>query len=493
MSETNVKKKVLRGAFWLFLEKTGMTIMEFAVSWVLARFFLDPSDYATAGLITIFIGFSNIFIKSGFNHALIQKKEITQKDKSTVFWLSLGIAVFFYILLFILAPVIANFYGKPILVQITRIEALVLILDALSIVHTSILEKALSFKRIFAKTILTTVFSTTIALVLAISGFGVWALVFQTVATSFFGTVFLWIFSKWVPSFEFSIRSLKSTAGFSTRLLASSLINNVYQNALPAAMEKLYDEGSLGYYNKAKTIPTKISESVNATVTSIVFPSLAEYQNDKKQVKEMTRRFIVTGCFLTFALMAGLIAVAEPMILFIYGEKWAKSIMFTQFACIACALQPVDSANLQAIKAFGRTDIYLKLELIKNGLGILILGTTMFLTHDLAMGIYYALIAKTIASIITVFINAFPNKKLMDYSIAEQAKDVMPSLLLATFMCICVWSVTLFKLPNIVTILIQVPLGILIYVGLAKLFKLECFNYLVATLKEKRRAKKNGN
>lgn len=487
MTESNVKRKVLLGAFWLFLEKTGSTILEFFVSWVLARFFLSPSDYATAGLITIFIGFSGIFIKNGFNMALIQKKDATEKDKSSVFWLSLIISAVFYLILFFTAPLIAKFYNKSTLTALMRVEATVIILDALSIVHTSILEKTLSFKFIFAKTIITTIISAAIGLTFAILGFHEWAIVYQTVAMSFVGTVMLWIFAKWKPKFQFSRESIKSMFGFSSKLLASGVINNIYQNSLPAAMEKLYDQGSLGYFNKAKTIPTKISDTVNASITSIVFPSLAEFQNDKKRVKEMTRRFIITGCFLTFALMAGLVAVAKPMILFIYTDKWANSILFMQFACVACALAPIDSANLQAIKALGRADIYLKLELIKNGIGIFVLGGTMLLTHKLEYAIYYALVAKTVTTLISVFVNAFPSRKLMDYSIKEQIKDVLPQLLLAIFMCIVVWSVTLLRLPNIVTLLIQVPLGIIIYLGLAKLLKLDCLEYLMNIIKARKK------
>lgn len=482
-NEKNVKSKVLAGSFWLFMEKGGLGIIEFAVAWVLARFFLDPSDYATVGLIAIFIGFSNVFVKSGFNYSIIQKKDLNEDDKNTVFWVSTVIGVFFYIILFFAAPFVAKFYAKPILKPVMRVEAVVLIFDALSIVHSSLLEKELAFKKICIKSIVTAVFSAAIGLTLAIMGAGLWTIVAQTVSTSVIGCIMLMILSKWMPKFSFSRKSFRESFGFSSRMLTSGVINNVYCNALPIAMEKVYEENSLGYYTKAKTIPTKVSELANSAVTSIVFPSLSNYQDDKKRIKEMTRRFIVTSCFLTFALMAGLIAVAKPLILFLYSEKWAGSIVFMEFICVSNALTPINSANLQAIKALGQSRIYLKLEIIKNGIGIILLALTMIFTRKLPGAIYYVLAAQTIISFICVVINAWPNRKLMDYSVVEQIKDVVPSFLLATVMCIAAYSVTFLGLPNWLTLIIQVPVGALIYVGGAVLFKFECFTYLWNTAK----------
>ncbi len=491
MEEKSVKSKVLRGAFWLFMEKGGLGIVEFIVAWILARFFLDPADYSTTGLITIFISLAGIFIKGGFNYAIVQKKEITEKDKSTIFWLSLSIAAVCYVLLFIFAPFIAKFYDKPILTAVLRVEAVVLIFDALSIVQTALLERALEFKKLFLKTVVTVFASAAVGILFACLGFGLWTIVAEAVTVSVVGCVMLWIFAGWTPKPIFSKDSLKQSSGFSLRLLVSNLINNLYSNALPFVMDKLYANDTLGYYNKSKTIPAKISDSVNSTVSSIVFPSLSKCQSDPKRVKEMTRRFIVTSCFLTFSLMAGLIAVAKPMVLFIYTSKWENSIIFMQFVCISYALSPINSANLQAIKALGRSDIYLLLEVIKNGIGIVLLGLTMFFTRNIETGLYVVLAMQALISVICVVINAFPNKKLMDYSVLEQIKDVLPSLLLAITMGVIVWSVTLLGLPNFVTLIIQVPLGVIIYVGLAKLFKMECFEYLLTLLKEWR-AKKRG-
>lgn len=491
MDDKNVKSKVLHGTFWLFMEKGGLGIIEFIVAWILARFFLDPIDYSTVGVIAIFVSFSNIFIKGGFNYALIQKKDLDEKDKSTIFWISVGFAVVFYGLLFVFAPLIASFYNKPIVCSILRVEALVLIFDALSIVQTSLLERNLEFKKLFVKAMITVLVSAAVGIGMATAGLGPWALVGQTLSMSVVGTICLWFMSSFKPKLVFSKESLKSSSGFSLRLLISNIINNVYSNALPAAMDKLYAPDTLGYYNKSKTIPAKISESVNATITSIVFPSLAQFQNEPKKIKSLTRRFIVTSCFLTFAIMAGLIAVARPMILFIYTSKWENSIVFMQFVCVSFALQPINSANLQAIKAMGRSDIYLKLEIIKNVIGIILIGLAMFFTRNIEYGLYIVLAVQTIISIICVVINAWPNKKLMDYSILEQIKDIVPSLLLAIIMGVAVWSITLIGLPNIVTLLIQVPVGILLYLGLAALLKLECFSYLVDTYKEWRAKKKS--
>ena len=493
----NMKTRVLAGAFWLFMEKGGLGFVEFVVAWVLARFFLSPYDYSTVGLISIFVSFSGILVQSGFDTALVQREKIDDEDCSTVFWLSFSVAVLCYGVLFFLAPVIAAYYARPILTAILRVQSLTLIFSALSVVQTALLTRKMQFRKIFLRTGLATFMSAIFGLGAAFLGFGVWTIVIQTVTVSFVGFLVMWFSTDWRPRFCFRLDKLKVLFGFGSKILASNVINNVYSNSLPAAMDKLYSGDTLGYYNKARTIPTKLGDAINSTISNIVFPSLSAYQNEPKRIKELTRRFIVTSSFVMFAIMGGLIAVAKPMILYIYTEKWASSIVFMQFVCVSYAFMPLNSANLQAIKALGRGDIYLILELIKNGIGIVLLATAMFSTRNLAAGLYIVLATQTFISILCVAINSFPNRKLMGYSFFQQIRDVLPSLLLACVMCAAVYSVTFLRLPNLITLLIQVPLGVVIYFGLAFLFRFECLRYLIETGKEfvrrKRGNKKNSS
>jgi len=479
----NMKSSVLSGAFWLFMEKGGLGIVEFIVAWILARYFLTPYDYSTVGLIAIFISFSNIFVQGGFNTALIQKKELDDEDCSTVFWISLGTAVFLYALLFFAAPLIAAYYEREILVAVLRVQALSLIFGALSVVQTALLTRQMQFKKIFLRTGVATAVSAVMGIGAAFLGFGVWTIVIQTVSVSFVGFIIMWFSTEWRPCFTFSAKRLKVLFGFGSKILASNIINCAYMNTLPAVMDKLYTSSTLGYYNKSRTIPEKLGESINSTISNVVFPSLSKYQSEPERVKELTRRFIVTSSFVMFAIMGGLIAVAKPLILFVYTEKWAQSIVMMQFVCISYAFMPLNSANLQAIKALGRSDIYLKLEIIKNSLGIVMLALAMLITRNSAYGLYIVLAVQSLVSVLCVAINAFPNKKLMNYSFWQQVKDILPSLLLALVMCFAVYSVTLLKLPNAVTLIIQVPLGIAVYVGLAYLLKFECLGYLTEAVK----------
>ena len=490
-----MKSRVLSGAFWLFMEKGGLGFVEFAVAWVLARFFLSPSDYSTVGLISIFISFSNIFVQGGFNTAIIQRKELDDEDCSTVFWLSLGVSLLFYGLLFILSPYIAAYYERPVLTSILRVQSLTLIFGALCVVQTALLTRRMQFRSIFLRTGLATAASAVFGISAAVMGFGVWTIVIQTVSVSLIGCIVMWFSVDWRPSFKFNFAKLKDLFGFGSKILASNIINCAYSNALPVVMDKLYTKDTLGFYNKARTIPTKLGEAINATVSNVVFPSLSACQNDPTRIKELTRRFIVTSSFVMFAIMAGLIAVARPMILFVYTEKWAGSIVFMQFVCISYAFMPLNSANLQAIKAMGRSDIYLILEIVKNGIGIALLAASMFFTRNTEYSLYIVLAVQSFISILCVAINSFPNKKLMGYSFGQQIKDILPSLLLAVFMGAAVYSVTFLELSHLITLLIQLPLGIIIYFGAAYLLKFECLTYLTAALKEliRRKLKKPQN
>jgi len=486
--KSNMKGTVLAGFFWRFMEKGGTAVVEFIVQTILARCFLSPQDFSTVGLISIFINISNICIQAGFNTALIQKKDADDDDCSSVFFLSLGLSVIFYVALFFCAPLIASFYGNAQLVLILRVQALTLITGAFSTVPTAILTKAMDFKKIFYRTVGATLCSAVVGLTMAFAGCGLWTIVGQNLTVNIVGTIFLWFSVKWRPKRVFSKEKIKSLFGFGGKILGSNLINTLYANIVPIFMEKFYQgSGTLGYYNKARTIPEKLTDNINGTISTVIFPSLSSIQNDKQRVKELTRRFIVTSSFVMFAMMAGLIATAKPLVLLWLTEKWAFSIPMLQLVCITYAFIPINSANLQAISAMGRSDIYMKLEIIKDTIGVVLLGGAFAASHFLKLGgkgIILVLATQAFISLISVIANAIPNKKLLGYSLGEQLKDILPSLILAITMGIFTWCFTLLNLPNWLTLIIQVVFGISYYFGIAYLFKFECLSYLLATVKE---------
>lgn len=488
--EPSVKKKVASGTAWLFIEKTSISIFEFAAAWVLARFFLDPKDYALVGICAIFIAFANIFSQGSFNVALIRKKTLNEKDAPTVFWLSLGVSAVLYAGLFFIAPLISSVYGKPELTGIMRILGLSLIFDALVTVQTALTTREMKFKRIFIKTAVAALVSGACGIVFAATGFGVYALVIQAVAMSFTGALVLFIITPWKPSFKFSAASLREMGEFGISMFTSNVLNSAYSNALPLMMEKIYAPNTLGFYNKAKTIPTKIGEAIGSTLSGVAFPSLSTYQSDPEKAKAVLRKFISVSSFVMFAAMAGLFAVSEPLILFIYSDKWAGSIAFMRFICVTCAFLPIDSANLQAIKAFGKGNTYLVLEIIKNFLGIVTVAGAMIFTRGFGWSLYAVLGIQIAVSVICVFINAFPNRKLIGYSTKELLQDTLPQFILAAVMCAAVWAVSLPGLASWLTLLIQLPLGVLIYVGGALLFRMKSMRELLEFAKNYKKSKK---
>ena len=490
--DASVKKKVAAGTAWLFFEKAGLGIFEFAVAWVLARFFLDPRDYAIVGVCSIFIAFANLFSQGSFNIALVQKKTLNEKDAPTVFWLSLGVSLALYALLFFGAPAISSLYGKPELTGVMRLLGLTLIFDSFATVQTALLTREMKFRKIFVKTAVAAVLAGAAGIGFAALGFGMYSLVIQAVVLSFSGALILFIITPWKPSFRFSGSSIREMGIFGVSMFTSNVVNSAYTNALPLAMEKIYAPDTLGYYNKSKTIPQKIGEAINSTISGIAFPSLSKYQSEPEKAKELLRKFITVSSFVMFAAMAGLFAVSRPLILFIYSDKWAGSIVFMRFVCVTCAFLPVNSANLQAIKAFGKGETYLLIEVIKNALGIAMIACAMIFTRNLSWGLYAVLGTQIVVSVICVFINAVPNRKLIGYTLREMLGDILPQLILALAMGAAVYAVTLLGLGNGLTLLIQVPLGILIYFGGALLLRMKSMKSLVDFAKNLIKSKKGG-
>lgn len=478
MTQKNLKKKVLSGLFWKFAEKIGAQGVGFIVSLCLARL-LSPSDYGLISLITIFISVSSVLVSSGFGNALIQKKNADDEDFSSVFYFNIFMSTILYLLLFISAPYIARFYNRTELTSIIRVLSLSLIIYGVNNVQQAYVSKTMQFKRFFYSTIIGTILSGFIGVFMAYKGFGVWALVAQQLSNSIIDTTVLWFTVKWRPKLIFSIQKLRELFSFGWNLLISSLIDTLYNNIYGLLIGKIYNSSMLGLYNRGNQFPMLIISNINAPIQSVLLPALSEEQDNKERLKSMVRRSIVTSSFLVFPMMIGMAAIAKPLIIILLTEKWLGCVFFLQMSCINLAFWPIHTANLQAINAIGRSDIFLKLEIIKKILGILIL------IISIPFGINVMVIGKAVQSFICSIINAFPNRKLLGYSFTEQWKDLIPSLLLSLFMGVIVLSVELIGLNSYITMIIQIPLGGVIYFGLAYLLKFECFNYIISIIKPK--------
>lgn len=475
--EQNLKSKIIVNLFWKLMERGGTQGIQFIVQIVLARLLL-PEDYGIIALVLVFIAIANVFVQSGLNTALIQKKEADEADFSSVFYLSLFIACLIYIILFFTAPFIAKFYEEPALVPVFRVLSITLFFGAFNSIQNAVIARRMQFKKLFFSSTGAILVSGTVGIYMAYTGFGVWALVGQQISNQLLITLILWFTVKWRPRLLFSVGRVKSLFAFGWKILAASLIDTVYRNLRNLIIGKMYNAQMLGFYNRGEQFPALLITNIDGSIQSVLFPVLASEQDNRSRVKDVMRRAIVTSSFVIFPMMVGLAVTAEPLVKLLLTDKWLPCVPFLQIFCAGYALWPIHTANLQAINALGRSDIFLKLEIIKKIVGLIILGITVF------YGVYAIALGTVIGGIISSFINAYPNKQLLDYSYIEQWNDIMPSLLLSLVMGAVVYSFKWLGMSIWITLIIQICVGVILYVGMAWIFKLECFSYLVATAME---------
>ena len=477
MDSKHSRESVLSSLFWKLLERGGTQGIQFIVQIVLARL-LAPEQFGIIAIVMVFINIAQVFVQSGFNTALIQKKDADEEDFSSIFYLSLGIAGSIYIIIFMAAPTISIFYRDPILTPILRVLALILFTGSLNSIQNAYIARNLMFKKLFKSSVGAIVISGTLGVIAAYFGLGVWALVIQQLANQISISVIMWITVKWRPKFVFSIQKVRELFSFGWKLLASSLLNVFYLEIRTLFIGRLYSSSALGFYNRGEQFPKLIVNNINGSIQSVMLPTLSAQQDNKKRVKEMMRRAIVTSSFLVFPMMIGMAVVAEPLVTIVLTEKWLPAVPFLQIFSISYALIPIHTANLQAINAMGRSDVFLKLEMIKKALGIVILGISI------PFGVYAIAIGQVASGIISTFVNAYPNKQLIKYSYKEQLMDIMPSFVIAIIMGGVIYTFNFLKVTELQILVLQIFGGAAVYIGLAKMLKIESFGYLINTIKE---------
>lgn len=477
MGITITKSKIISSLLWKLLERGGTQGIQFIVMIILARILL-PEEFGLIILVSIFITIAGVIAQSGFNTALIQKKKVDEIDFSSVFYLNLLVTTILYVLLFITAPYIALFFDHPQLTLILRILSLTLFLGAFNLIQNAVIARNMQFKKLFFSSLGGVVISGVVGIVMAYANFGIWSLVVQQLTNQLIVTLTLWYTVKWKPQLFFSIERLVSLFSFGWKLLAAALIDTIYSNIRSLIIGKMFSPAILGFYNRGEQFPSLLISNINGSIQSVIFPALSSQQDNKQRIKEMVRRSIVTSSFIIFPMMIGLAVIAEPLVKILLTEKWLPAVPFLQIFCAVYALWPIHTANLQAINALGRSDIFLKLEIVKKILGITIL------IISIPLGVHAMAIGSFVGGVLAAIINAYPNLTLLNYSVKEQLKDILPSLIIALAMGAIVFGIQWLGLSDMVTICIQIFTGIAIYIGLAKLFRLECFIYLVMTLKE---------
>lgn len=469
-------KNTITNFLWRFAERCGAQGVSFIVSLVLARL-LSPDDYGTVALMTVFISILSVFIDSGFSAALIQKKDADELDFSSIFYFNLVSCGLMYLILFFAAPLISAFYGRPEMTAMLRVLGITFLISGVKSVQTAYVSKNMMFKRFFFATLGGTIGAAFVGIGMAAMGFGAWAIIAQSLFNNAVDTVILWVTVKWRPKKQFSFQRLKQLFSFGWKLLASLLLDTVYNNLRSLIIGKVYSSEDLAFYNKGQHLPDIIIINVNSSIDSVLLPTMSATQNDREALKSMTRRSIQISTYVMAPLLLGMAACATPLIRLLLTQKWLPCVPYLVIFCVTYTFYPVHTANLNAIKALGRSDLFLKLEIIKKAIGLTVLAITVPISV-MAMG--YSLL---VTCVLSQIINSWPNRKLLNYGYLEQLKDILPGIVLAAFMAVCVYLIQWLGLPDFVTLLIQVPLGAVIFVAGSALLKLEAFTYLWAISK----------
>lgn len=482
----NSKQSVMSNFLWRFLERCGAQGVTFIVSIVLARL-LDPEVYGTIALVTIFTTIMQVFVDSGMGNALIQKKDADDLDFSSVFYFNLAVCILLYIIMFLLAPFIAAFYKMPELTSVIRVLSIILIISGIKNVQQAYVSCNMLFKRFFFSTLGGTIGAAIVGITMAYLGCGVWALVVQMLFNAALDTTILWITVRWRPKKMFSFQRLKGLFAYGWKLLISELIATIYADLRQLIIGKKYSESDLAHYNQGKKFPQMIVANINTSIDSVLLPTMSKAQDDPAVVKNMARRSIKISTYIMMPFMVGLAICAEPLVSLILTDKWSPCVPFLRIFCFTFAFYPIHTANLNAIKAVGRSDLFLILEIVKKAVGIISILLTMWIS---VKAMAYSLL---ITSILSQVINSWPNKKLLHYNYLEQFKDMLPQIALSLAMGGIVYCVQFIGLNDIFTLLIQVPVGVILYITGSKLFHIDSFEYILSTVKGFYKKRKNND
>ncbi len=467
--ENSLKSKTIYGFFWSLLDLTMNQGFQFVIQIILARLLL-PEHFGAIGMITMFISISNALIDSGFSNALIREKEVTQKDYSTVFYFNLITSFLIYIILFFLAPYISDFFEEKILINILRILAVTLIINSFGIIQRTMLIKKIDFKTQTKINMMSSLVSGAIGIIAAVIGMEVWSLVIRSLTMSLMQSLLLILYNRWLPSLVFDMNSFKKLFRYGWKMLISGLIDTAYNNLYYLIIGKKFSVLELGYYTNADKLKNTVSQSITGAVQKVSYPVLSSIQGGDDKLKRGYKKIIKSSAFIIFPIMIGLAAVGYPLIITLLGEKWIYSIVYFQILCFEGMLYPIHVINLNILQVKGRSDLFLKLELIKKAIGISIISIVLVL----GFGVKGLLWGIVLECYITYFLNAYYSNSLINYSIREQLKDIYSSFLISVLMGIIVCFVgSSLPFNNVVILFIQVILGILIYIFISKTVKKE--------------------
>lgn len=454
MSES-LKQKTVKGVGWSFADNIANSGITFLVGLVLANI-LTPEEYGIMAMVTIFIAVSNSIVDSGFSNALIRKINIRSVDYNTVFYFNLIVSIFLYLILYVSAPAISVFFKEPVLVDVMRVIGWILIINAFAIIPRTIFVRNINFKAQTKVSLIASVSSGVIGIGMALAGWGVWSLVGQQLSRQLLNTVFLWIFCRWRPLWEFSTQSFKELFGFGSKLLASGLIDTIYRDIYYLIIGRFYSAADLGQYTRASQFNTIFSSNLTSVVQRVSYPVLSSIQNEPERLLGAYRRVIKTTMLITFACMLGLAAVAKPLIVILIGEKWLPAVYFLQIICFSGMLYPLHAINLNILQVKGRSDLFLKLEIIKKIIAVIPIAIGIF------YGIEFMLWGSVCTSFVAFFLNSYYSADLIGYPTLRQIKDVLPTFLVSFVVAGCMWGLSFLSLSYYAILPLQLLVGLVL-------------------------------
>ena len=474
----DLKQKATSGVAWTSIQKFAGMGVSFIAGIILARL-LTPEDYGCIGMLSIFMLLAGAFVDGGFASALIQKKRPTQEDYSTIFFFNLGMSLLMYVILFACAPAIARFYKMPILSSVLRVQGLVLIINALSLIQSNQLRKQFKFKKIAIVTLITSIVSFSVTIIMAYKGFGVWSLVVMNLLTAFIPAVVYWVTNKWFPLWVFSKASFKELFSFGIFMFLTTIITRICNNIQGLLIGRFYNPATMGYYSKAKSTEEMASTSLSSVIDQVAYPLYAEYQNDKPMLINVIKKLTLSIAYITFPMMLLLILLAKPIFVLLYSERWLDSVPYFQILCIAGIAICLQGVNYQAIAAIGKSKAMFSWTLVKRAIGLaLIVGGLA------AFGMKGLLVGMVMQSWLIYLINAYQVHKYVGYKLSIQFFDLLPTMVLS----IVSWAVAyglVFLLPqwNIYVIaVIRLLVFVVVYLGGSMLFKMESFRLVKETV-----------
>jgi teichuronic acid exporter len=476
MQKENVKKIAVSGIVWQMLEKILVNGVQFIIYVILARL-LEPGDFGIVAILSVFIVFSDLLVNSGLGTAIIQKKNADDKDYNSVLYASLLMSLILYGIIFAIAPLVARFYGNALITNSLRLYALSIIFFSLNGVQRSIMFRHFNFRKVFVVSTLPVFLAGAVGILLAFLGFGVYALIANYVVNSLLCVIVSAFLLRWRPKLIFAFDRIKKLYSYSYKLLLANLIDTGYRNLFPLVIGKVYSSTILGFYNYGRQIPNLISSSINSSIISVVFPIYSRSQDDKESLKEMVRKSISMSSFVIFPIMAGLSAVARPLIEIMLTAKWLPSVPYVRLFCIVFGLYHVQTVNFHAISAIGRSDVFLKYELFKKIAGIIILAASV------PLGLTWIVLGQVLTIVLSIGISVRPNRRFLNYDLREQFADYLPPLVLSVAMFLTISLLGLLPLSLLPALVLQVVAGILFYMVLARLLRMKGYRSLISVIK----------